>query len=63
MHLEQLYLSHNGIQQIEGLDANVKLQTLDISGNRIKSIHNVAHLIELEEFWVSMSRRILTLVF
>lgn len=53
VNLEQLYCSHNGIEVLEGLDNNVRLQTLDMAVNRIKKIENVSHLTELEEFWVS----------
>lgn len=38
---------------LEGLDNNVRLQTLDMAVNKIKKIENVSHLTELEEFWVS----------
>lgn len=33
----------------------VKLDTLDIAGNKIRKIENVAHLSELQEFWVLYS--------
>ena len=66
--LDQLYLSHNGIQSIEGLENNVsfafsfwisyswfqtKLTTLDLGANFISKLENVAHLSQLEELWVS----------
>lgn len=54
VNLEQLYCSHNGIEMLEGLDNNVKLQTLDMAVNRIKKIENISHLTEIEEFWVSL---------
>lgn len=54
VNLEQLYCSHNGIEVLESLDNNVKLQTLDMAVNRIKKIENINHLTELEEFWVSL---------
>ena len=34
------------------LTFQVKLQTLDVAGNKIKKIENLSHLSELEEFWV-----------
>lgn len=51
--MDQLYCSHNGIEVLEGLDNNVKLQTLDMAVNKIKKIENISHLTDLEEFWVS----------
>ena len=53
MNLEELYISHNGIKKMEGLDTLVNLVTLDVSNNFIKRIENVSHLTKLEEFWVS----------
>jgi protein phosphatase 1 regulatory subunit 7 len=65
--LEELYLSHNGLKKIEGLEQNVscplnekdmanrkqvKLTTLDIGNNEIEEIENISHLSELQEFWV-----------
>ncbi len=32
-----------------------KLTTLDLSNNRIARIENVRHLVEMEEFWVSVA--------
>lgn len=54
VNLEQLYMSHNGINTLEGLDNNIKLQTLDLACNRIDKIQNISHLSKLEEFWVSL---------
>lgn len=53
INLEELYLSHNGLQKIEGLEANVKLTTLDVGGNRIEVIEGVDHLASLNEFWAN----------
>lgn len=68
--LEELYLSHNGIKCIQGLEnlvslckhtvmvdyyglfIQVNLNTLDLASNQIKKLENVAHLVNLEEFWV-----------
>lgn len=68
VNLEELYLSHNGLKKLEGLEKNVsarrarwrvwaeamqtKLRTLDIGNNQIEEIENISHLSELEEFWV-----------
>ncbi|KAJ7684909.1 hypothetical protein DFH06DRAFT_1118563 [Mycena polygramma] len=35
--LEELYLSHNGVQHLEGLEKNLKLTTLDLGNNFIPS--------------------------
>ena len=59
-NLEELYISHNGLTRIEGLDSNLKLATLDIAGNRIREVENVKHLSKMEEFWVSESLVVLT---
>jgi protein phosphatase 1 regulatory subunit 7 len=53
LKLEQLYISHNGIEKIEGLELNAELTTLDLAGNRIRNLENVKHLAKLEEFWVN----------
>ena len=51
--LEQLYVSENGLKEIEGLETNLELSTLDLASNKISQIQNIAHLSKLEEFWVS----------
>ena len=53
MALEELYLSHNGLTEISGLEYNTRLRTLDISSNRITNLTNVRHLEQLEEFWAN----------
>jgi protein phosphatase 1 regulatory subunit 7 len=50
--LEELYLSENGFTEIEGLDRNVEISTLDLANNKIRSIDNLQHLSKLEELWV-----------
>lgn len=52
-NLEELYISHNGLTKIQGLEGCLKLKTLDVGANKIEKIENVSHLKELEEFWVS----------
>jgi len=39
---------------LSNVSSQIKLQTLDIAGNKILRIENVAHLEELEEFWVGL---------
>lgn len=51
--LEELYLSENGIVVIEGLEDNLKLNTIDLAVNKIEKIGNLSHLVELTEFWVN----------
>jgi hypothetical protein len=50
--LEELYLSENDCPEIEGLDKNVEISTLDLANNRIRAIDNLQHLSKLEELWV-----------
>jgi Leucine-rich repeat (LRR) protein len=60
VNLTELYLSENGIEKIENLEHNTKVETLDIAKNRIKLIENIGKLTEMDEFWVR-SLRILVL--
>mmetsp|Transcript_12101 Transcript_12101/g.25050 ORF Transcript_12101/g.25050 Transcript_12101/m.25050 type:complete len:232 (-) Transcript_12101:687-1382(-) len=57
--LEELYLSHNGIND-EGASCETglalsftKLNTIDMGRNRLKSTKPFAHLLALEELWLS----------
>jgi len=54
-NLEELYVSHNGLTKIEGLEGCTKLKTLDIGANKVEKIEGISHLKDLEEFWVSTS--------
>lgn len=42
--LEELYLSHNGIQKMEGLSTLVHLRVLDISSNKITVVEDIENL-------------------
>ena len=53
INLEELYLGHNNITEIKGIQALTRLNTLDFSSNKIKRIQNVDQLTMLEEFWMS----------
>ena len=53
INLEELYLGHNHITEIKGIQALTRLNTLDFSSNKIKRIQNVDQLTMLEEFWMS----------
>lgn len=47
MALEELYLSHNGIQKMEGLATLVNLRVLDISSNKLTAIEDIENLTRL----------------
>lgn len=51
-NLDELYLSENGIEKIEGLENNLNLTTLDLAYNKITTIENLSHLRELTDLWV-----------
>lgn len=51
--LEELYLSHNDLTSLSGLESVSHLRTLDVSNNRIAHLTHVNHLEQLEEFWAS----------
>ncbi len=55
-NLEELYISHNGLTEIQGLESNVNLTILDISNNRIKNLTNLKHLQKLQELWASYNQ-------
>jgi len=42
--LQELYLSHNGIRQIDGIQTLVNLEILDLTANRIIKIENLQNL-------------------
>ncbi|GLE01770.1 hypothetical protein PINS_up010608 [Pythium insidiosum] len=43
-HIQELYLQHNVIEEIEGLDDHHKLTFLALGGNRIRAVQNLRHL-------------------
>lgn len=51
--LEELYISHNALTAISGLDHNRNLRVLDVSNNRIPHLAGLQHLSRLEELWAS----------
>jgi len=52
--LEQLYLSHNGLQAMdEGLLHLPNLKTLDLAGNFIKKLENLQNAKQLKELWMN----------
>ena len=56
VNLEELYLSHNGVLKIEGLDSLANLRILDLASNRISVLENVSHLENLEELWLNNNK-------
>ena len=46
--LHDLYLQHNRLTKIEGLDSLVNLEFLALQGNRIRKIEGLTHLIRLK---------------
>jgi Leucine-rich repeat (LRR) protein len=51
--LEELYISHNALASISGLEGSHALRVLDISNNKIEHLTGLAHLANLEEVWAS----------
>lgn len=51
--LEELYLSHNGIERIEGIENLTNLRILDISSNRITSLEGISTLVNLTDLWAN----------
>ncbi|KAL0308579.1 UNVERIFIED_CONTAM: protein phosphatase 1 regulatory inhibitor subunit PPP1R7 [Sesamum radiatum] len=51
--LEELYLSHNGIEKMEGLCTLINLRVLDVSSNKLKEINDIKNLAKLEDLWLN----------
>ncbi|XP_016497535.1 protein phosphatase 1 regulatory inhibitor subunit PPP1R7 homolog [Nicotiana tabacum] len=51
--LEELYLSHNGIEKMEGLSTLVNLRVLDVSANKLTEINDIENLTKLEDLWLN----------
>ncbi len=51
--LEELYLSHNGIEEVRGLTLLTALNTLDLSNNKIRLLEGMTQLQALEECWMN----------
>lgn len=65
VNLEELYLSENGIEHIEGLRGLKKLRLLDLAVNRFATIavEEMDHLKDtLEEFWCAVPPHVLIVV-
>lgn len=46
-------MQQNQISKIEGLDNNLKLDTVDIAMNKVSELDGLAHLTELTELWMN----------
>ena len=55
-NLEELYVSHNLLKKMEGLDYNLRLRIIDVSNNQIAHLDNISHLKYIEEFWASSNQ-------
>lgn len=55
-NLEELYLSHNGIQKLENLNHNRRLRVIDLGTNFIEKLQGLEELEELEELWANHNR-------
>lgn len=51
--LEELYISDNALETLNGLENNTKLRILEISNNKVASLNGLEPLAELEEIWAS----------
>ena len=51
--LEELYLSHNGLSSLAGVEALINLRILDVAANRIASFEGLASLARLTDFWAN----------
>lgn len=51
--LEELYISDNALETLNGLENNTKLRILEISNNKVTSLSGLEPLAELEEIWAS----------
>ena len=54
--LEELYLSHQGIEAIANLGPLTRLKVLDLSNNRIAAVEGLETLAELEDLWLNDNR-------
>ncbi|KAL3679898.1 hypothetical protein R1sor_022854 [Riccia sorocarpa] len=51
--LEELYLSHNKIAEMEGLSSLTKLRILDVSSNKLETVKDLENLKQLEDLWLN----------
>lgn len=51
--LEELYVSHNAITDLSGLENNPSLRVFDFSNNQVSKLEHLSSLEQLEELWAS----------
>ena len=51
--MQELYVSHNALTSLSGVDHCTNLRVLDISNNQISRLEKLGPLKKLEEFWAS----------
>ena len=49
--LEELYLGHNGLHSVDGLQHLAQLRVLDLAGNQLKSLEGLCPLVSIEDLW------------
>ncbi|RCN45576.1 leucine Rich repeat-containing domain protein [Ancylostoma caninum] len=54
--LTHIYLVHNKITEIKGLDSLLELELLELGDNRIKKIENISHLVKLRELYLGKNK-------
>jgi len=52
-NLEELYVSHNAITDLSGLENNTSLRVFDFSNNQVSKLEHLSSLEQLEELWAS----------
>lgn len=52
-NLEELYVSHNLLTSLSGLESNTALRVFDFSNNKVTKLEKISHLKRLEEVWAS----------
>ncbi|KAF8656879.1 hypothetical protein AX16_002425 [Volvariella volvacea WC 439] len=54
--LEMVYFVQNKITKISGLHASVSLRSLELGGNRLRTIEGLDALVNLEELWLGKNK-------
>jgi protein phosphatase 1 regulatory subunit 7 len=54
--LEELYISHNALESLAGLERCTSLRVLEVSNNKIASLAGLGPLVALEELWASYNQ-------
>lgn len=56
MNVTRLYLVHNKIEKIEGIETMTKLKFLELGDNKIKEIENISTLTNLEQLYIGKNK-------